>query len=443
ALISFCINVIMQNQFKNYVIKQQEIRNEELVSLVKNQYNSSDSSWNMTVIENIGINALEQGVIMKVKDEKGNTVWDATIHNNGLCVQMLNHMANNMQSRYPNFEGGYEQQSYPIMINSKEVGVVEAGYYGPYYFTDNDINFLNNINRILIVLGMLFLLMAFLVGAFMAKRISGPISKSITAAGEIAKGNYKQRIVEKSGTREIVQLTETINYLADSLEKQEGLRKRMSADVAHELRTPLANLQSSLEAMIDGVWEANGDRLESCHEEIMRINRLVGDLEKLSRFEAENTFLNISEFDAFELIQRILNNFEPEFHKKKVEMHFLGNKVNINADKDKISQVLINLISNSLKYTPSGGRVDVMLSSEDQDIQFVIKDTGEGISKEDLPFIFERFYRADQSRSRLTGGSGLGLSITKAIIESHKGKIDVKSKIGEGTTFTVSLPKFQ
>jgi len=441
ALISLGVNVLLQSQFQNYIIKQREQKNQEFVNLVVKQYNTSNSSWNTSVIENIGVSALEQGIIMKVKDEKGNAVWDATVHNNGLCVQMIAHMSDNMRSHYPNFKGGYEQTDYPVKVNFKEVGHVEMGYYGPYYFTDNDITFLNNINTILIAVGILSLVMALLVGAFMAKRVSGPISKSIQAAGQIARGDFKQRISENSGTREMIQLTDTINHLADSLEKQESLRKRMAADVAHELRTPLANLQSSLEAMIDGVWEASDERLESCHEETIRINRLVGDLEKLERFEAENANLTISKFDVSELIQHILNNFEPEFYKKGVSLHFSGESESIHADRDKISQVIINLVSNALKYTSEGGQVEIQVVGAEHVTKIIVKDSGRGIPPEDVPCIFERFYRADQSRNRATGGSGLGLTITKAIVDSHKGEIAVSSELDVGTTFIVSLPK--
>lgn len=442
ALISFCINILFQNQFKNYVIKQQMQRNQAIVNLVQKQYNSTNGSWYKSAIENIGVNALEQGIILKVKDEYGNTVWDATAHNNGLCVQMLTHMAKNMLSHYPNFKGGYEQTNYPLKVNFKEIGHAEIGYYGPYYYTDNDINFLNNINTILMALGIISLVMALLLGAFMAKRISRPISKAVNAAGQIAKGNFKQRISEESGTREIIQLTDTINHLAESMEKQENLRKRMAADVAHELRTPLANLQSSLEAMIDGIWEPTGERLESCHEEITRINRLVGDLEKLERFEAENVTLNISEFDISKLIQHILNNFETEFYEKGVALHFTGKAEMIKADRDKISQVIVNLVSNALKYTYEGGHVEIQVKGTERSTEMIVKDSGKGILPEDIPYIFERFYRADKSRNRLTGGSGLGLTITKAIVEAHKGRIKVISEMGKGTTFTVCLPKF-
>jgi len=442
ALISFCINVLFQNQFKDYVIKQQKQKTQEIINLVDKQYNTLDGSWNLSAIETIGINALEQDFILKVKDETGSTLWDATVHNNGLCVQMLSQMKMNMLSHDPNFKGGYEQTNYTLKIDFKEVGYAEIGYYGPYYFTDNDINFLNTINAILIAVGIISLIMALLVGAFMAKRISRPISKAISAASQISKGNFKQRISQKSGTREIIQLTDTINNLADSMEKQESLRKQMAADVAHELRTPLSNLQSSLEAMIDGIWAPSGERLESCHEEIIRINRLVGDLEKLERFEAENSMLSISEFDVSELIQRILNNFETEFNKKSVSLLFVRQAELINADRDKISQVIVNLVSNALKYTPEGGQVEIQVKGTDRSIELIVKDSGKGISAEDIPYIFERFYRVDKSRNRLTGGSGLGLTIIKVIVENHKGRISVTSEIDKGTTFTVFLPKF-
>ncbi|MBW7571468.1 HAMP domain-containing histidine kinase [Caproiciproducens sp. AGMB10547] len=441
ALISFCINVLLQSRFQDYVIKEREQKNTEIVSMIEKQYNGLNGGWNTGTIENIGVSALEQGVIVRLKDAKGKTVWDATVHNNGLCVQMLTHMSENMNSRYPGFKGGYEQKTYSLKSGGQEVGHAELGYYGPYYFTDNDIAFLNSLNSILIAVGVLSLIMALILGAFMAKRVSGPISKSIRAAGQIAKGNFQQRITESSGTREMAQLTDTINHLADSLEKQQDLRKRMAADVAHELRTPLANLQSSMEAMLDGIWEPSEERLESCHEEIIRLNRLVGDLEKLERYEAENASLTISVFDLSGISQLILNNFESEFRKKGIALHFEGKSVTVQADRDKITQVITNLVSNALKYTPEDGNVSVSVQESERGAELSVADTGKGIPPEDLPYIFERFYRADRSRNRRTGGLGLGLTITKAIVDAHGGTIEVVSEVDRGTTFTVTLPK--
>lgn len=213
---------------------------------------------------------------------------------------MLQQMAQNMKSQNPSFKGGYEETTYSVISNFKNVGEVDIGYYGPYYYTNNDIEFLNRINMILVIIGVVSLFFAFLLGSFMSRRISRSISKAVQAAIEISKGNFKNRINESSNTKEIYLLTDTVNNMAESLEKQQTLRKTMAADVSHELRTPLATLQSSLEAMIDGIWEPSRKRLESCHEEILRINRLVGDLEKLEKAEADNAVLALSEFDLTE-----------------------------------------------------------------------------------------------------------------------------------------------
>ena len=292
AGISLLTNFLLEKQFQSYVIQQQEQRNKDTVNLISQQYKENVKGWDGADIESIGVSALAQGIIVKVRDSSGKMIWDATVHNNGMCSTMLAHMAQNMSSRYPNFKGGYVETHYPVTRNFNQVGSVDIGYYGPYYYTDNDLAFINTLNKMLVAVGVFALLFAFLFGAFMAKRLSMPISRVITSARQISKGDFGDRILEVSSTKEIEQLTTTINDLAETLEKQETLRKRLSADVAHELRTPLATLQSHLEAMIDGIWKPNKERLKSCHEEILRINRMVGDLERLARYEGENLILN-------------------------------------------------------------------------------------------------------------------------------------------------------
>lgn len=438
ALISLLVNVLLEKQFNNYIIKEQESRNQQIVQMLSQQH--KDGSWDQNAVENIGINALEQGMIVKLKDTSGNSIWDATVHNQGMCQQMIDHMSQNMLSHYPNFKGGYTEKSYPVKQGSTLIGKVQIGYYGPFYFTDNDLAFLNTLNKLLLGVALLALLIAFGLGALMSERISSPILQTIKAAQRIAQGNFQAKIEGKSTTAEIYQLVEAINSLADHLDKQETLRKRMSADVAHELRTPLATLQSHLEAMLDGIWEADQARLKSCHEEVLRISKLVGDLEELARYESENLMLEKTEFDITALTESILLNFEMEALKKDIRLDLSGVAQKIQADKDKISQLIINLISNALKFTPEGGSIQVLIASSARDIKLSVNDTGQGISSDDLPYVFERFYRADKSRNRITGGSGIGLAISKAIVEAHKGSISVESKVGIGTTFTVILP---
>lgn len=439
-LISILTNVFLDKYFKDYVKRNQENKNKEIVAWINQQY-KPEGKWDAEVIENIGITALEQGMIIRVTDSTGMVIWDAMIHNNGLCQQMIAHMAQNMSSRYPNWKGGYIENQYPVLHNLREVGVVDIGYYGPYYFTDSDLAFITALNQLLILVGVFSLLLALFIGSFMAKRISTPISRVINTAQMISRGYYGDRLREESDTKEIAQLTGTINNLAETLEVQETLRKRLTADVAHELRTPLATLQSHMEAMIDGIWKPEPERLKSCHEEILRINRMVGDLEKLARYESENLLLNKSEFSIAELVQHIMQNFETDFMNKGIQLQFSGDEGVVFADRDKISQVLINLLSNALKYTSQGGSVEVGVKSASDHVEVFVKDTGNGIPPEDLPHIFERFYRADKSRNRLTGGAGIGLTIAKAIVEAHRGSIQVESRFGEGSEFIVTIPK--
>ncbi|MCX8132157.1 MAG: ATP-binding protein [Clostridia bacterium] len=440
ALISYITNVLLEKHFKDYIIKNQERKNKEIVSMVSQQFRNNEQ-WDGKDIENIGINALEQGMIIKILDSKGKVVWDATIHNSGLCQQMLEHMAHNMMSRYPNWKGNYTSDQYPVLSGKNVVGKIIIGYYGPYYYTDSDLAFINTLNKLLVIVGIFSLFFSLIIGGIMARRLSTPITRVIKTAQMISKGYFNDRLTVKSNTKEIVQLTDTINNLAGTLEKQELLRKRLTADVAHELRTPLATLQSHMEAMIDGIWKPDTERLKSCHEEIMRISRMVGDLERLARFEGENLIINKEKFDLFELVGKIIKNFESDFLNKNINLILSGREDIIFADKDKISQVIVNLLSNALKYTPVGGVVEVKVKGTEDITEIVVKDNGPGIPQEDLPYIFERFYRADKSRNRLTGGSGIGLTISKTIMEAHEGSIKVKSVFGEGTEFIAALPK--
>jgi len=438
-IISIMINGIMEKQFGLYMVKNQEHKNTELVGLIGKLYN--DGIWNNASIENIGVNAIEQGMIVKVSNNSGKVIWDASTHNNGMCKKMLDDMAKNMNKYYHNWDGKYLVKTYPIIKNNTKIGSLNIGYYGPFYYNYNDFTFVSTINKLIIVVGVFSLVFALILGGFMAKWLSNPISRVVKTTENIARGYYNTRVNEKSNTKEIKQLTTAINNLAETLELQEALRKRMSSDVAHELRTPLAILQSYIEAIIDGIWKPNKERLESCHEEIMRIIRLVSKLEDIDKCERESHKLNKVKFNITEHVWKIICNFETEFKSKNVKVNFSRGEEDIIADKDKLSQVFINLISNALKYTPEYGEVELNVVGTLNTIEIRIKDTGIGISPEDLPFVFERFYRADKSRNRLTGGFGIGLTIVKTILDSHKGKITVKSRLNEGTEFVIILPK--
>jgi len=440
VLISIFSNLYLEREFRSYVKSNQEKKNLEIVALITHQY-EMQKTFNVESLRNIGINALDNGLIVQVEDAQGNPVWDALEHNQGQCQHMMEEIHNNMMSRYPNWKGEYVTKEYPIMSDFQKVGKVYIGYYGPFYFTESDLNFINSLNVVFVGVGIAALVLAIVLGNQIAKGISRPIRNVIGTAEGLAKGNFDNQLVEKSDIKEIDSLTGTINSLADILKHQEQLRKKLTGDVAHELRTPLATLQSHLEAMIDGVWEADTQRLKSCHDEIIRISKMVGDLEKLARYEGENLILHKTVFDLTELIKNISLNFEKEMLDKGISISIPEDAVTASADRDKISQVVINLLSNAIKYSQMGGSIRIEIVEQASEILLKVMDSGIGIEQEHLHSIFERFYRVDSSRSRLTGGSGIGLTITKAIVEAHGGTIDVRSKVGEGTEFIVMLPK--
>ncbi len=234
--------------------------------------------------------------------------------------------------------------------------------------------------------------------------------------------------------------SKAVTIMAQTLEQQEKLRQRLTGDVAHELRTPLTNVASHLEMMCEGIWQPEPARLESCYEEIRRISGLVDDMEKLHRIDTDQLILHKTTFPFRQLLENVAQLFEKEMIEKQISIDIQCDEISICADRDRIAQVVTNLLSNAVKYSNHGGKIHIQAQKTEQFFQLRICDTGIGISPDDLPHIFERFYRADKSRNRSTGGSGIGLAVTKAIIEAHHGQISVTSEFGKGSEFVFTLP---
>ncbi len=441
ALISILSNIFINHKFKNYIAKQQEQKTEDIVSSLSQQYDISTDTWNTDFIHTIGMNALYDGYIIKVYEIDGSSVWDAELHDMTLCTKVMADISERMQKKYPRMNGEFTSQDYYLNQGLNAVGKVSISYYGPYFLSENDFQFLSALNTILVTIGAISLAFAVYMGLLMAKRISSPITKTMKMAKEIAEGNYEIRFEEHTGTIELDELVSSINNLASTLEKQEGIRKQLTSDVSHELRTPLTTIGTHIEAMIEGVWEPTTDRLKSCYEEITRITNLVKDLEQLEKVENENLKLNITSVNIAEVIEIITDNFETEIYNKNLDVSIIGTADCILVDKERISQVIINLLSNAIKYTPRYGKIEILIKDSDSDLVIQIKDNGVGISEEELPYIFERFYRADKSRNRKTGGAGIGLAIVKSVVHAHGGKVEVTSKKEVGSVFRVILPR--
>lgn len=429
----------MKKNFNRYLEDIIEGRKKSLIKDISNTY--KNGQWDNKNIEDIGIEAINNGFIISIKDISDNVIWSAKTHNSSMCEAMMSRMGYNMSIVNPGYKGDYTEEVYNLKIDEKYAGILEIGYYGPLYYNDSDVIFFKTLDNILIFVGIFSLGISIFIGILISTSISKPIGSVVKATNSIATGKYKNKIKKESNIKEINEMISSVNTLAFSLDEEEKIRKIMTKDISHELRTPLTTMQGQLEALIDGIWEPTEERLQSIHEEVRRLSRLVGSLEHLSRYESEDLILNKNEVDIKELVEMILINFEKELHDKNISVNNKLETFIINVDRDKITQGLINIISNGIKYTEQGGIIEITCD-EGKNIAIIhIRDNGIGISKEHLPYIFQRFYRADKSRTRATGGAGIGLTISKAIIEAHGGNIKVKSEINKGTEFIIEIPK--
>lgn len=285
-------------------------------------------------------------------------------------------------------------------------------------------------------------LAALLVSFFLSRRIVAPIRTLTDASQHIAEGQYAER-VQVNGSDEIAQLAARFNQMATQLEQVESMRRQLIGDVTHELRTPLTSIKGYMEGLVDGVLPSTPETFDQIHREADRLSRLVDDLQELSRVEAKAYSLDIHPMTVSNLVQTTVKRLAPQARDKHIILHpnLPADLPPLQADEDRITQVLVNLVANAIQYTPEGGNVSITAARQTDEIHISVKDTGVGIPPEHLANLFTRFYRVDKSRSRNAGGgSGIGLTIAKHLVEAHGGRIWAESKgDGQGSTFTFSL----
>jgi signal transduction histidine kinase len=309
--------------------------------------------------------------------------------------------------------------------------------------SEEDINFKTAINQSIIASGIITLIIIIIISLYFSRQFSIPIKQVASMSVSLSKGNFEAKSSKESNIVELEDLRKSVNILAEKLRYQDMLRKRLISDISHEIRTPLNVLENNLEAMIDGVFPVTTERLNYLNEEVVRFGRLLNNLNVLKDFEAESIKLNFEKIQLDELIQDICREYTMTAKNKNINLKCnVQPELNyeLTGDKDKLKQVFINLISNALKFTESNGEICVSMYAGSENIIVEVKDSGIGIKKEDLPFIFERLYRGDKSRHEIEG-SGIGLTIVKNILQLHSASIDVDSKEGKGTTFKIYFNK--
>jgi two-component system OmpR family sensor kinase/two-component system sensor histidine kinase BaeS len=282
------------------------------------------------------------------------------------------------------------------------------------------------------------------IGVF--RGITTPIADVISTAEAVAEGDLSVRVPAiKHGPGDFQQLADSFNHMIAEVARLDQQRRNLTADVAHELRNPLHIIQGTLEGILDGVYEPTPEQIKTLLDEVRILTRLVEDLQLLSTVEAGQLSLKIEPVDVSELLTDISTSFSSQIEAAglilQVEVPENSGPIWTNADPERLDQVISNLTANALKHTPKGGTITLEAQTSQDSIRIIVKDSGVGIPEEDLPFIFNRFWKGDRSRSRTaSSGSGLGLSISQNLVQAHGGTIEVESKLGLGTSFTIELP---
>jgi len=333
------------------------------------------------------------------------------------------------------------KNAYPLQVGNKYIGSVIFYETGMNRLGELEIDFLANMSRATLLAGLLTLIIAIVLAVFISRKISYPISELTVATNQLAQGRWSTRARIK-GDQEIVILADNFNLMAKKLEEAQTRRENMTADIIHELKTPLSILRGNLESLQSGALVASEETFLSLQDEVIRLTKLVEDLEVLSRLESGRLALDQQSCEMSGLLDAlfpIINTLE--LQGKIFKSEIADDLPPLYVDRGRTLQVLINLLSNAMHYTPEGGTIMLQANKgEDGFIHLTISDSGKGIGKQDLEHIFDRFYRADRSRSRRLGGTGLGLAIARGFVEAQKGTIWAESTPGKGSTFHLLLP---
>ena len=427
------VNLVFKRQFSDYLTQANETTLEQLPSRLSALY-SSKGFWDPMSLDEV-LHSLPVGTIVTLTDPKEKLI--ATLNNS---MESMMHGGMGMSSSVIT---DWKTKTFTVSGPLGTLATAQVRYPATARILNpQDVHFQSAVFRSLLIAGGLALLFGIILSYFTSRRLIAPLQRLTQAANRIGQGHLDVHVPIQSKD-EVGQLANAFNTMADNLDRQETLRKQFTADIAHELRTPLTSIQSYIEAFQDDVLPADQENLSAIHEEIDRLVDLSSDLKDLSVAEIGALKLNLEPLDLKHLLEKVLRSLHPLIQGKKLSLSWKapGEPVTASGDERLLTRLFYNLIHNAYQYTEAGDQITVTLTQLPNFSEISIKNTGLGISEEDLPYIFERFYRTDKSRNRETGGTGIGLALVHQITDLHQGTITVQSKVGHETEFIVKLPK--
>jgi len=327
----------------------------------------------------------------------------------------------------------------PVWLGGRKLGVVRVSQSNGQLLTAEEVRLTDQLNRMHIIAGVISAVIALAIALYLAFTLSRPLRQIRAAAEAMGAGDLEARVRE-TGDAEMRSVARALNLLATTLQHEEEVRKASVADLAHELRTPLMGLLGRIEAAQDGVLDDEAANLAAMHDEALRLGRLLDDLSALADAERPGMLLTLEQVDLAAVVAGQVDMLADSYADKGIALTSDLHPTLVAGDSKRVEQIVANLLSNALRYTDVGGRVTVAVRPADGNGVLEITDTGIGISADDLPHVFSRFWRGEKSRSRATGGAGIGLSIVQELVRAHGGRVDVQSVVGEGSAFRVSIP---
>lgn len=448
-----CVGVLSRYltlvEFRKYVTKnpvEETAKLEGLRLLFEKQFRQNGTRENaQEFVENVG-RASDKQIILVDRERRILAVYPVELRQANIQISPAHKLTLERAVK----EGNTETIQASVFQNvphaelhdgdGKHFGTIYSAAFPNIFPEQKEEVFISGLNRTLLWASLLSAIVAAIVAVFFARRILRPIENLIAAVGELEKGNLNRR-VETISKDEIGRLGTAFNSMANKLSRQDELRRTMINDVAHELRTPLTNIRCHIETVQDGLARPTPEVINSLHDEAMLLNRLIDDLQDLALAESGRLKIEPQRIAVDELVGSAIAAARLQGAKAPTIIKDVSRSCpDLSGDVVRLGQVFRNLLNNSIVHTPAAGKITIRARRVDSEIEFLIEDTGGGITPEDLPFVFERFYRADASRSRSTGGAGLGLAIVKQIITAHDGRIWIESNPGEGTKIYFTLP---
>lgn len=428
------LSFVWERHFQTYTRENIQVTADAIAEQIAQTY-EADGGWTPDIDARARLASVmypTTGIV--VVDDHGYTIYDSTLVVEGDSNALERSLAPVDQDK---------MATAPIVVDDKAVGSVRVWVYGSdTLLSKNDQEFRESSYRAMMLAAGLAIVLASCIGFLFARNLVNPINRMTKTAKAIKEGDLSAR-TNLRGEDEIAKLGETFDAMAESVEADRELERRLTTDVAHELRTPLMAIQSTVEAMVDGVLEADEERLETVNSEVQRLSRMVNALLKLSRIENRSNPMKKEILNVGDLVSGIVATHEAYVQDSGLSLSFEADPdVFVEGDADMIRQATANLLSNAVRYTPEGGSITVRVKGGEIMASISVEDTGIGLTPEEAKMVFSRFWRADAGRNRESGGLGIGLSIVKEIVSRHGGWVQVEGKKNEGARFTIHIPRY-